>query len=211
MTAISFRPQSVNTYHYNDVIMNTMTDVSNHRCLRCLLNCCFRHRSKRTSKLCITGLCAGNSLVTGEFPAQKACNAENVWWRHHHVFSGHKIWCKHVGILQKTATGSFLKPSKAFLKPYDLAVNLLVNGSTTCNWKLCCHWLKGLHWHHVNGLVQEGRNSSALAMELCLSCTKPSMCSKKSLDPIGSFDGSNALAMFWLHNGHMCDLFLSKI
>ena len=32
-----------------------------------------------------TGLCAGNSPVTGEFPAQMASNAENVliWWRHH--------------------------------------------------------------------------------------------------------------------------------
>ena len=28
----------------------------------------------------------------------------------------------------------------------------------------------------INGLVQERRNSSALAMELCLSCTKPSKC-----------------------------------
>ena len=30
-------------------------------------------------------LCAGNSLVTGEFPAQMASNAENVsiWWHHH--------------------------------------------------------------------------------------------------------------------------------
>ena len=35
------------------------------------------------------------------------------------------------------------------------------------------------HWHYhlyVNVLVQERCNSSALAMELCLSCTKPSMC-----------------------------------
>ena len=32
-----------------------------------------------------TGLCAGNSPGTGEFPAQVASNAENVsiWWRHH--------------------------------------------------------------------------------------------------------------------------------
>ena len=31
----------------------------------------------------------GNSPVTGEFPAQKASNAENVyiWWRHHEVNS----------------------------------------------------------------------------------------------------------------------------
>ena len=39
----------------------------------------------KTPKLRITGLCEGNSPVTGEFPEQKASNAENVsvWWRHH--------------------------------------------------------------------------------------------------------------------------------
>ena len=31
-----------------------------------------------SSKLRVTGLCAGNSPGTGEFPAQMACNAENV-------------------------------------------------------------------------------------------------------------------------------------
>ena len=47
----------------------------------------FRCRSKKTSKLRVTGLCARNSPVTGEFPAQLASNAENVsiWWRHHVV------------------------------------------------------------------------------------------------------------------------------
>ena len=37
------------------------------------------------SKLRVTGFCEGNSPVTGEFPAQRASNAENVsiWWRHH--------------------------------------------------------------------------------------------------------------------------------
>ena len=29
--------------------------------------------------------------------------------------------------------------------------------------------------HNFNGLVQERRNSSALAMELCLRCTNPSI------------------------------------
>ena len=58
--------------------------VSNHQPHDCLLNRLFRHRSKKTSKLRVTGLCEGNSPVTGEFPAQKASNAENVsiWWRH---------------------------------------------------------------------------------------------------------------------------------
>ena len=37
------------------------------------------------SKLRVTGLCAGNSPGTGEFPEQMASNVENVsfWWRHH--------------------------------------------------------------------------------------------------------------------------------
>ena len=42
-------------------------------------------RLKNTTKLCVTGLCEGDSPVTGEFPAQIASNAENVsiWWSHH--------------------------------------------------------------------------------------------------------------------------------
>ena len=58
--------------------------VSNHRRLDCLLNSLFRRRSKKTSKPRVTGLCEGNSPVTGEFPAQRTSNAENVsiWWRH---------------------------------------------------------------------------------------------------------------------------------
>ena len=70
--------------------------VSNHQFHDCLLNRLFRRRSKKTSKLRVTGLCAGNSPGTGEFPAQMASNAENVsiWWRHHEVagFFRHLIW-----------------------------------------------------------------------------------------------------------------------
>ena len=56
---------------------NERYGVSNHQPHGCLFNHLFRHRWN--------GLCEGNSLVTGEFPAQKASNAENVsiWWRHH--------------------------------------------------------------------------------------------------------------------------------
>ena len=63
---------------------NARDGVSNHQRLHCLLNCWFRRRSKKTSKLRVTGLCDGNSTVPGEFPAQKASNAENVFisWRH---------------------------------------------------------------------------------------------------------------------------------
>ena len=56
-----------------------------HQPYDCLLNRLFRRRSQKTSKLRVTGLCAGNSPVTGEFSAQLASSAANVsiWWRHH--------------------------------------------------------------------------------------------------------------------------------
>ena len=63
---------------------NRRNGVSSHQPHNCLLNLLLRRRSKKTSKLRVTGLCVGNSPVTGEFPAQMASNAENVsiWWRH---------------------------------------------------------------------------------------------------------------------------------
>ena len=50
---------------------NEHDGVSNHQPNDCLLNCLFRRRSKKRSKLRVTGLCAGNSLVTGESPAHR--------------------------------------------------------------------------------------------------------------------------------------------
>ena len=63
---------------------NGRNGVSNHQPHDCLLNRLFRCRSMKTPKLRVTGPCAGNSPVTGEFAAQRASNAENVsiWWRH---------------------------------------------------------------------------------------------------------------------------------
>ena len=55
---------------------NRPDGVSNHMRYECLLNRVFRRRSKKISKLRVTSLCAENSPVTGEFPAQKASNAE---------------------------------------------------------------------------------------------------------------------------------------
>ena len=61
--------------------------VSNHEPHDCLPNRSFRCWSKKPSKPRLTGLCAGNSPVTGEFPAQAVNSAENVsiWWRHYIV------------------------------------------------------------------------------------------------------------------------------
>ena len=64
---------------------NEHDGVSYHQPHYCLVNRLCRRSSKKTSKLRVTGLCKGNSPVTGEFPTQRASNAENVsiWWRHH--------------------------------------------------------------------------------------------------------------------------------
>ena len=74
--------QSIITLRWRD---NDHAGVSNSQPHGCLLNRLFRRKSKKTSKLRVTGLCAGNSPGTGEFPAQMASYTENVsiWWRHH--------------------------------------------------------------------------------------------------------------------------------
>ena len=61
-----------------------------------------RCRSKKTSKLRVTGLCEGNSTMTSEFPAQRAINAKNgsIWWRHH-------VYPVFFSILFKNETESF--------------------------------------------------------------------------------------------------------
>ena len=66
---------------------NGRDGVSNHQPHDCLLKHLFRRPSKKTSKLRVTGLCGGNLPESGEFPAQRASNAENVsiWWRHHGI------------------------------------------------------------------------------------------------------------------------------
>ena len=66
-------------YHYNDVIMSAMAS----QIIRLTIvysTVKSRCRSKKTSKLRVSGLCVGNSPVT-----KKANNAENIsiWWRHH--------------------------------------------------------------------------------------------------------------------------------
>ena len=64
---------------------NERHGISNHRRVDCLLSRLFRRKSKKTPRPRVNDLCARNSAVTGELPAQKASNAEtiSIWWRHH--------------------------------------------------------------------------------------------------------------------------------
>ena len=57
--------------YYNDVMINAM--ASQITSLTIVYSTAYsRRRSKKTSKLRVTGLCERNSPVTGEFPAQRA-------------------------------------------------------------------------------------------------------------------------------------------
>ena len=57
---------------------NERDGVSNHWRLECMLKRFFRWKSKKMSKLRVTGLCEGNPPVTGGFPSLMASAAENV-------------------------------------------------------------------------------------------------------------------------------------
>ena len=59
---------------------NKYDDVSNHHPHDYLRNRVFRHRSKKTSKLRVTGLCVENSSVTSEFLAQKGFHLMTSSW-----------------------------------------------------------------------------------------------------------------------------------
>ena len=82
---------------YSDVIMGD--SIWNHQPHNCLLSRLFRGRSKKTSKLHVTGLCVRNSRGTSEFSAQMASNAENVsiWWHHHDKFDCFQVSVRQSG------------------------------------------------------------------------------------------------------------------
>ena len=54
---------------------NERVGVSNHRRLDCFSTVC-SGTDEKPSKLRVTGLCAENSPLTGEFPAQRTSNTE---------------------------------------------------------------------------------------------------------------------------------------
>ena len=69
------RCQTGNTLQWG---YNERNGISNHQPHNCLLNLLFRHRSMKTSKLRVTGLCEEKSLVKNV----------SIWWCHHEAI----IW-----------------------------------------------------------------------------------------------------------------------
>ena len=121
---------------------NGRDSVSNHQLHHCLLDRLFRRRSKKTSKLRVTGLRAENSPVIGEFPAQRASYAENVsiWWRHQ------AEWCTDAHHSFMTG-GDISAPSQYPIK------RLIVRSrkdSKPRDW-----WLKSLHRFEISQTHQQ--------------------------------------------------------
>ena len=82
--------------------MGAMASQITSLAIQCLLSRLFRHRSRKTSKLRVTGFCEGNSPVTSEFPAQRSSNTES-----HH------------------APEIPLKLSPSFIRPYHFVCQLM--------------------------------------------------------------------------------------
>ena len=53
------------------------------------------------------------------------------------------------------------------------------------------------YMHYIDGLVQKRCNSSALAMELCLSCTNPSILFLAT-DNVFCISGPNLVIVAWM-------------
>ena len=114
-----------------------------------------------TSKLRITDLCAGNSLVIDEFPAQKTSNAENVsiWCRHHEQqrcedIMEHLLWSSHAkcpmpGVITKNLRYLYYTRSVSFI-----AKRVVIN----VKWFLICPFI--IIWYWIWKLVSQRNYAS---------------------------------------------------
>ena len=148
----------------------------------------------------LLALCEGNPPVASGFPSQSTNNVElhwllnlKNWWTNNRVADDLRQSNAHVMSLVMVTWGYdyFLIDVMRSVTPVcdGMAAHRLMF-SATCSqhlvWSWCCITrYHGQYTHntlagqgqisHINGSVQERRNSSALAMELRLSCNNPSI------------------------------------
>ena len=129
--------------------------VSNHQPHNCLLKHLFRRRSKKTSKLRVTGLGEGNSLGSGEFPAQMTSNAENVsiWWRHQTYFANRQTDKSVTYVLTVTIISSY----KCVVWGMSLKENKVCSNRQLCHtfilnytWYICFFMLNNTSGPHID-------------------------------------------------------------
>ena len=143
--------------HYSDIIMSAMASQITSIIIVYSTVYSFMHRSKKTSKLRVTGLCERNSPLSSEFPAQSASTAENVsiWWRYHAMImpqesKGRAIKMEWKKIQEKV---SFLTSIHKLFSKQRMVEFILPSHSTAADvypseassdytsWRCCCHVL----------------------------------------------------------------------
>ena len=77
--------------HYSDVITSAIVSQTTGVSI-VYSTVCWSANQRKISKLRVTGLCEGNSPITGKFPSQRASNVENVSiWRRHRDLANYGI------------------------------------------------------------------------------------------------------------------------
>ena len=87
-------------YHFNDVIMTTV--ASQITSLTVVYSIVYSSADQKTIKVPRYWPLCGEFIGTGEFPSQRASNAENgpIWWRHQDIYKHfayityHQIWTR---------------------------------------------------------------------------------------------------------------------
>ena len=146
----------------------------------------------------VTHICVSKLTIIGSDNGLSPDRRQAIIWTNAGILSIGPLGTKLSEILIAIHIFSFkkmhLKMSSGKWQPSCLGLNVLIDPLvwrsvyTTivpfiqifvqfiCVWRhLATHWHKLISKHHVDGLVQDCSNSSALAMELLQSCTKPSM------------------------------------
>ena len=151
-----------------------MRAMAFHRRLHCLLNSLFRRISKKISILRATGICKGNSPVTGEFPSQRARNAENVstWWHHHGLLTSlsaavlpkHLSYFRAIGLGEHTISGRRSLLVATIIRPWSITYGMMFyrkieNGKSTA--KICMRFT-GAALKLNRDIWQESHESSSI-------------------------------------------------
>ena len=137
--------------YYNDVIMRAMASEITSLTIVYYSSVYTGADKKKQSEHRVTDLCVGNSPMSGEFPTQRASNAENVsiWWRHHVKSISHMAVLLYFVIHNKTRHRKFIKISILLLFLLNGSIHLIQsqtfgktdssNKGNTCDW---CDWSK---------------------------------------------------------------------
>ena len=144
---------------------------------RLFIQLLFSRRSKKTSKLRVPDLCAGNSSGTGEFPAQMTSNAENVSisWRHHELYKNAYFTKKWIDSSGHELGGTWNYPTVRFnsVVPVKIVATLKTFSNSFSCMAVLIVWLKsqwnllpvvqlcntgshnGWHWIHIKDYLSQ--------------------------------------------------------